>query len=114
MRNGDRLLVGREVANLHGLATRTAAALAVAAGLFLFLAAAGGVSTARRSITRIEAINATSREITRAGLGQRIPLGGTSDEWDDLAANLNSMLARIEFGDLEMVSQWRVDRIESE
>ncbi|HEV2302532.1 MAG TPA: ATP-binding protein [Stellaceae bacterium] len=34
----------------------------------------------------------------RAGLGRRIPLRGTGDEWDELAANLNSMLDRI--GDL--------------
>jgi signal transduction histidine kinase len=30
-------------------------------------------------------------------LQQRIPLHGASDEWDQLAANLNSMLDRIEF-----------------
>jgi signal transduction histidine kinase len=94
--NGDHLLVGREVAGLDGFAATTATALAVAAGLFLVLAAAAGISTARRSVTRIEAINATSREIMRAGLGRRIPLRGTGDEWDELATNLNSMLARIE------------------
>ena len=30
------------------------------------------------------------------GLGRRIPLRGTEDEWDQLAQNLNSMLERIE------------------
>lgn len=94
--NGDHLLVGREVARLDGFAAQTATALAVASGLFLVLAAAAGISTARRSVARIEAINATSREIMRAGLGQRIPLRGSGDEWDELAANLNLMLARIE------------------
>ena len=29
-------------------------------------------------------------------LDQRIPLRGTRDEWDQLAANLNSMLDRVE------------------
>jgi signal transduction histidine kinase len=47
-------------------------------------------------VARIEAINATSREIMRSGLGERIPLRGTGDEWDGLAENLNSMLDRIE------------------
>ena len=32
----------------------------------------------------------------QSGLGQRIPLRGTRDEWDELATNLNSMLDRIE------------------
>jgi signal transduction histidine kinase len=32
----------------------------------------------------------------RSGLGERIPLRGTDDEWDGLAENLNSMLDRIE------------------
>jgi signal transduction histidine kinase len=64
--------------------------------LFLILAAAAGISTSRRSVARIEAINATSREIMRSGLGERISLRGTGDEWDGLAENLNSMLDRIE------------------
>ena len=70
--------------------------LAGAAGLFLVLAAAAGISTSRRSVARIEAINATSREIIETGLRGRIPLRGTGDEWDGLAENLNSMLDRIE------------------
>jgi signal transduction histidine kinase len=32
----------------------------------------------------------------KSGLGRRIPLRGTQDEWDHLAQNLNSMLERIE------------------
>ena len=32
----------------------------------------------------------------QTGLDQRIPLRGTQDEWDELAANLNTMLDRIE------------------
>jgi signal transduction histidine kinase len=94
--DGNHLLLGQQVDGLDGFAATTATALATAAGLFLVLAAAAGISTARRSVTRIEAINATSREIMRSGLGKRIPSRGTGDEWDELAANLNSMLDRIE------------------
>jgi signal transduction histidine kinase len=47
-------------------------------------------------VGRIEAINVTSRSIMQSGLGKRIPLRGTRDEWDQLAANLNLMLDRIE------------------
>jgi signal transduction histidine kinase len=38
----------------------------------------------------------TSRAIMETGLGRRIPIRGTQDEWDQLAQNLNSMLERIE------------------
>ena len=50
----------------------------------------------RRTVGRIESINATSRAIMQSGLGERVPLCGTQDEWDQLAENLNTMLDRIE------------------
>jgi signal transduction histidine kinase len=94
--DGYHLLIGRDIEDLHGLLEKIAIALAWGAGLFLILAAAAGISTSRRSVARIEAINVTSLKIMRAGLGERIPLRGTEDEWDGLARNLNSMLDRIE------------------
>jgi signal transduction histidine kinase len=94
--DGSHLLIGRKVEDLHGLLEKIVTALAWGAGLFLILAAAAGISTSRRSVARIESINATSLKIMRAGLGERIPLRGTGDEWDGLARNLNSMLDRIE------------------
>jgi signal transduction histidine kinase len=94
--HGYHLLLGRDTADLDRFGGRVATGLASAAFLFLVLAAAAGISTSRRSVARIEAINMTSREIMRSGLGERIPLRGTGDEWDGLAENLNSMLARIE------------------
>ena len=94
--DGYYLLVGRDIEDLDRFGERVTIGLASAALLFLVLAAAAGISTSRRSVARIEAINATSREIMRSGLGERIPLRGTGDEWDGLAENLNSMLDRIE------------------
>jgi signal transduction histidine kinase len=94
--NGDRLLVGRKIDELHGFVSSIAVAAGWSIGLLILLAAAAGISTSRRSVARIEAINATSRRIMQAGLGQRIPKRGSGDEWDGLADNLNSMLDRIE------------------
>jgi signal transduction histidine kinase len=94
--DGSHLLVGRKIEDLRGLVEKLAVVLASGAALFLILAAAAGISTSRRSVARIESINATSREIMRSGLGERIPLRGTGDEWDGLAHNLNSMLDRIQ------------------
>jgi signal transduction histidine kinase len=94
--DGDHLLVGRRLDGLNRFGQKITIGLALAAGLFLLLAAAAGISTSRRSVARIEAINATSREIIETGLRERIPVRGTGDEWDGLAENLNSMLDRIE------------------
>jgi signal transduction histidine kinase len=93
--DGHHLLLGRGIDDLDRFGENVRIGLASAAVLFLILAAAAGISTSRRSVARIEAINATSRKIMRSGLGERIPLRGTGDEWDGLAANLNSMLDRI-------------------
>jgi signal transduction histidine kinase len=94
--DSHHLLLGRKVDDLERFGEKIAIGLAWAAGLFLVLAAAAGISTSRRSVARIEAINATSREIIETGLRRRIPVRGTGDEWDGLAQNLNSMLDRIE------------------
>jgi signal transduction histidine kinase len=94
--DGHHLLLGLDTDGLDQFGEHVTIGLASAALLFLVLAAAAGISTSRRSVARIEAINATSREIMRSGLGERIPLRGTGDEWDGLAENLNSMLDRIE------------------
>jgi signal transduction histidine kinase len=64
--------------------------------LIFILAGVASVSVTRRTVGRIESINTTSRAIMKSGLGRRIPLRGTEDEWDHLAENLNSMLDRIE------------------
>src|SRR5262249_54528019 len=81
---------------LNEFTQRINVALALSISLIAVLAGAASVLVTRRTVGRIEAINATSRTIMQSGLGQRIPLRGTRDEWDDLAANLNSMLDRIE------------------
>ena len=93
--DGHHLLLGRDTKDLDRFGENVTIGLASAAVLFLILAAAAGISTSRRSVARIESINATSRKIMRSGLGERIPLRGTGDEWDGLAENLNSMLDRI-------------------
>ena len=66
--NGDHLLVSRRLDDVDRFDQKIIIGLAWAAGLFLVLAVAAGISTSRRSVARIEAINATSREIIETGL----------------------------------------------
>jgi signal transduction histidine kinase len=94
--DGFHLLVGKDISDLGRFTTEIYAALAFAIFLIFVLAAVASVSVTRRTVGRIESINMTSRAIMESGLGRRIPIRGTQDEWDQLAQNLNSMLERIE------------------
>jgi signal transduction histidine kinase len=94
--DGFHLLVGKDISDLSRFATEIDAALSFAIFLIFVLAAVASVSVTRRTVGRIESINMTSRAIMETGLGRRIPVRGTHDEWDQLAQNLNSMLERIE------------------
>jgi signal transduction histidine kinase len=94
--DGSHLLVGKDLDDLDMFEARIKVAGALCIVLILVLAGVASVTVTRRTVGRIEAINATSRAIMQSGLGQRIPLRATGDEWDELAANLNSMLDRIE------------------
>jgi signal transduction histidine kinase len=94
--DGSHLLVAKNAEDLSQYVMRIGLALAGCILLILVLAAVASIFVTRRTVGRIEAINATSRDIMERGLDRRIPLRGTRDEWDQLAENLNLMLDRIE------------------
>jgi signal transduction histidine kinase len=104
--DGFHLLAGKNIDDLGRFADNIYAAFAFAILFIVVLAAAASVSVTRRTVGRIESINAASRAIMESGLGRRIALRGTQDEWDHLAQNLNSMLDRIEslMGEVKQVS----------
>jgi signal transduction histidine kinase len=104
--DGSHLLVGKDIDDRDEFAQKIKIAVALCILLIFVLAGVASVLVTRRTVGRIEAINATSRAILQSGLGQRIPLRGTHDEWDELAANLNSMLDRIEalMGEVKQVT----------
>jgi signal transduction histidine kinase len=94
--DGSHLLVGKDISDLDQFARKIYIALAAVLLLIFVLAVVSGIVATRRTVSRIESINATSRAIMQSGLGERVPLCGSHDEWDQLAENLNSMLDRIE------------------
>lgn len=104
--NGDRLLAGRDIGDLDSFTASIKAAVISGVVLIFALAAMASVLVTRRTVGRIEQINATSRAIMASGLDQRIPLRGSHDEWDRVAENLNQMLDRIEtlMGEVRQVS----------
>lgn len=103
---GLHLIVGKDVKELKLLARRIKFALVAAISLVFALAAVASVAVTRRTVGRIESINATTRAIMQSGLGRRVPLRGKRDEWDQLAGNLNLMLDRIEalMGEVKQVT----------
>ena len=94
--DGAHLLNGNEIDDMAEFAHAINTGLVIGVILLCILAAAAGISVTRRTVARIEAVNEASRAIMAGGLGRRIPLRGTRDEWDQLAQNLNTMLGRIE------------------
>jgi signal transduction histidine kinase len=104
--SGDRLLVGSDISDLDRLTDRIKIAVILGIALIFVLAGVASILVTRRTVGRIESINATSRAIMQSGLDKRIPLRGTHDEWDRVAENLNLMLDRIEtlMGEVKQVS----------
>ncbi len=94
--DGSHLLVGKDVSDLDQIAGRIYLALSFVISLIFIIGVVAAIAVTRRTVGRIEAINGTSRAIMQSGLGQRVPVCGSRDEWDQLAENLNSMFVRIE------------------
>ena len=96
LRRGFHLLVGRNLRDFEAM--RSAIVRNVAWGIGVAgLLAVGIAWWLRRSVTtRIESINRTARRIMEGELSERIESRESGDEFDELVANLNGMLARIE------------------
>lgn len=94
--DGLRLLVGRDVDVAEELGEwLTAAPL----WLFLFGPISGmlaGWFASRQMLGRIDTINRTARVIMAGHLSTRIPVSKAGNEFDGLAATLNTMLSEIE------------------
>ena len=104
--SGDRLLVGRDISDLDSFTSQIKTAVISSIALIFVIAGVASVMVTRRTVGRIESINAASQAIMLSGLDKRIPLRGSNDEWDRVAENLNLMLDRIEtlMGEVKQVS----------
>lgn len=96
LHGGLRLLVGRDVRDLEATRALILDALAWGLAITAALALLGGWLMSAGVVRRLESINQTSREIMAGDLSRRIPLNGSGDDFDQLAASLNRMLERIE------------------
>jgi len=92
---GERLLVGRDVAARGAFDRTLARALIWALIAMTVLALATGWLLSRLVLRRIDEIGGAAREIVAGALDRRVPTRGTGDEFDRLAGTLNAMLDRI-------------------
>jgi len=77
--NGDRLLVGRDISELDSFTDQIKIAVISGIALIFVLAGVASILVTRRTVGRIESINAASRAIMLSGLDKRIPLRGSHD-----------------------------------
>ena len=91
-----RLLVGRDVSDATAFRNRVKTTLLWAGLVALGVGLLGGTAMSRNLLRRVEQVNRTSERVMAGNLSDRVPLNGTSDEFDQLAANLNRMLDQIE------------------
>jgi len=93
---GYRLLVGRDISDAAAFRSQVRATLLWAGLIALCVGLIGGTVMSRNLLRRVEQVNRTSERVMAGNLSDRVPLRGTSDEFDQLAGNLNRMLDQIE------------------
>ncbi len=70
--------------------------LSIAFLMSVLFGAVGGWYLARKTLNPVQKIAESTQRITATNLSQRLPLQGTDDELDQLAATINDMLDRLE------------------
>ena len=94
--NGDVLVVGRDLHDVHEMEQLIVRALLVG-GVVALLLAIGGAAVVRRQLEhRMAAIRHTALEIEAGDLSRRIPVPDADDEFTRLNRDINRMLDRIQ------------------
>lgn len=94
--NGMRLLVGRDLGEPELFRRLVRRALVIALAVMAFGALGIWFFVGRTALQRLDKLSQASRKIMAGDLGQRLPVGGSGDEFDRLSASLNAMLSRME------------------
>lgn len=93
--DGSRLLVAQSVRQAEDLQEFILGTLFATLGMIIVLTLVLGWRMGHQLLARIDQVNLTAGKILNGHLGQRIPLSGSDDEFDELAQNLNAMLDHI-------------------
>jgi len=104
--DGQKLFVAQDTEPLEELRETVAGTFALGGAITVALAVLGGAAISALFMYRVERINRTARSVMAGAIGERMPVSGANDEFDQLSTNLNLMLDRIEslVGNLKRVS----------
>jgi signal transduction histidine kinase len=94
--DGNRLLVGTDVSDRRRFAERLRTTTFWGIGLTVAFMAVSGLWFSRRVAARVRGVAQACDSIISGDLTRRLPLEGSGDEYDQLAATVNGMLDRIE------------------
>jgi signal transduction histidine kinase len=94
--NGFTLLVAAEFGAVLDTASTLATTLLAAGAIAVLLALAFGLFMARGLQHRLRRVSEAAEQVMRGDLAQRLPLAGSADEFDRLAATVNTLLDRQE------------------
>lgn len=94
--NGLRILIGRDLGEPEAFRVLVRQALMVALAIMGLGAVIIWFGIGRNALKRIDRMSAASKKIMAGDLSQRLPVGGSGDEFDRLSVSLNAMLGRIE------------------
>lgn len=91
----DTLVVGKSFAEMDRLLKIVLFSLGWAAVLVIAAAAAGGIFLAARAQQRLDSVARTMLDVSHGRLATRIPLKGTNDDIDVVAAQINDALNQL-------------------
>ncbi|HTC16821.1 MAG TPA: HAMP domain-containing sensor histidine kinase [Steroidobacteraceae bacterium] len=94
--DGDLLLVGTDISQGRRFAEKFRVATLWGIGLSTLAAALAGFWFSYRLARRVGAVTRTCQQILAGELGRRLPVAGSKDEFDALAASVNRVLDRLE------------------
>ncbi|MEF0939795.1 sensor histidine kinase [Rhizobium sp. BR 362] len=94
--NGLRILIGRDLGEPERFRVLVRQALMLALAIMGLGALVIWFGIGRNALKRIDRMTDASRKIMAGDLSQRLPVGGSGDEFDRMSASLNAMLERIE------------------
>ena len=93
--DGDILVIGRNVDELERLGALVRRALLLGVVPAMALAIAAGAFVSWRAQQRVKAVHLSAQRIMVGDLRERLPTGGTRDDFDRLARSVNLMLDEI-------------------
>jgi signal transduction histidine kinase len=96
LEDGKYLVVGQDTATLRQMRALIIRAFSIGFFVTVLMAILGSVIVSTTVLKRVDAVSRTARAILAGDFSQRVPVRGTNDEFDDLAASINAMLDRIE------------------